>query len=147
MVTTTPPTQQTYRLHFFVPGTPAPQGSKRYIGNGISIESSKTLPTWRHDVRTAAQDVMTELGLPVMTGAVELTLKFVLPRPKATPKTRPTPKAVKKPDLDKIVRAVGDALSKVIYHDDNQVIHIDAYKRIAESNELTGVHISITALP
>jgi crossover junction endodeoxyribonuclease RusA len=144
---TTATTQRTYRLNFFVAGLPAPQGSKRYVGNGISIESAKTLPTWRHDVRTTAQDVMTESDLPIMTGAVLLKLRFVMKRPVATPKTKPTPPAVKKPDLDKITRAVCDSLTKVIYHDDSQIIHIDAYKRIAEPNEPTGVHVSIATAP
>ena len=76
-----------------------------------------------------------------------MDMTFVLPRPKATPKTRRTPYAVKKPDLDKIVRAVCDAFTNIIYHDDSQIVHLDARKRIAEISEPTGVHISIATLP
>ena len=40
----------------FIPvrGVPAPQGSKRHIGNGILIENSKKVKPWRQDVRAAA---------------------------------------------------------------------------------------------
>ena len=35
-------------------GTAAPQGSKRHVGNGVMLESSKRLRPWRQDVRFAA---------------------------------------------------------------------------------------------
>lgn len=36
-------------------GTPAPQGSKRHVGNGVMVESSKRLRPWRQDVKAAAE--------------------------------------------------------------------------------------------
>lgn len=35
-------------------GTPAPQGSKRHVGRGVMIESSKNLKPWREAVKYAA---------------------------------------------------------------------------------------------
>ena len=72
-----------------------------------------------------------------------LTLKFVMPRPASTPKTRATPAAIKRPDFDKLIRAVCDALTEIIYTDDAAITHIDAYKRLAEPNETPGVHITV----
>ena len=44
------------RIEFFVEGIPASQGSKRHVGRGILIESSKRVKPWRSDVRIAAQE-------------------------------------------------------------------------------------------
>jgi hypothetical protein len=41
-------------LTFVVYGLPAPQGSKRSLGNGILVESSKAVRPWRQDVKHAA---------------------------------------------------------------------------------------------
>jgi crossover junction endodeoxyribonuclease RusA len=130
-------------LKVFVTGDPAPQGSKRHVGGGVLVESCKRLPDWRKDVRAACLDAE---GLPKarFEGAVSLHLDFILRRPKSLPKTRPTPPAVKKPDLDKITRAIGDALKSAgIYLDDSQIVFGTQYKRIAEPDEVTGVHIIV----
>src|SRR5690606_30582546 len=51
-------------ITFFVAGTPAPQGSKRYLGNrggkGITVESSERVAPWRADIRAEAQRVISQ---------------------------------------------------------------------------------------
>jgi len=37
-------------IWFEVPGIPAPQGSKRHVGGGRMVESSRSLPEWRASV-------------------------------------------------------------------------------------------------
>lgn len=135
-------------LRVFVAGTPAPQGSKRYLGQrggkAIAVESSKALPSWRADVRTAIEHHIDDRK-PI-SGPVHIALEFVMPRPTSTPKRR-TPAAVKRPDLDKLVRAILDAVGSAgAWGDDSQVTQIDASKRIAEIDERHGVHIEITEL-
>lgn len=125
---------------FFVPGKPAPQGSKRHVGRGILIESSKEVGPWRERVALQAHNVMA--GRSVSDGAVSVVLNFVLPRPKSTPKSR-TPAASKRPDVDKLARAILDALTGVCFSDDSQVVSLCAYKRIAEIGETAGVYIRI----
>ena len=44
----------TNHLEFIVYGRAAPQGSKRNLGNGIMIESSKRVKPYRTDVRGVA---------------------------------------------------------------------------------------------
>ncbi|MEV2222676.1 RusA family crossover junction endodeoxyribonuclease [Nocardia vinacea] len=121
----------------FVPGVPAPQGSKRHVGNGRLIESSKRLKPWRETVTKVAQ----QANPPMLDGPVVLGLEFVMPRPKATPKTKPTPPAVKRPDIEKLARAIADALTGVTFADDSQVVAMPLAKRIADLGEPCGVHI------
>ena len=118
----------------FIEGRPAPQGSKRHLGNGIMVESSKAVKPWRVDVAWRAREAF----LTPFDGPVKLELEFVMPRPKSTPK-KSTPAAIKRPDLDKLVRAVMDAITRVVVVDDSQIVHLVATKRIAELDEQTGV--------
>lgn len=132
-------------IEFFVPGTPAPQGSKSFKGirggRGILVESSKALGPWRERVALAAHSHADGL----MGGPIGIRLKFVMPRPKSTPK-RTTPPAVKRPDIDKISRAILDAITGVLIADDSQVVDLHATKRLAELDESHGVHIELEQL-
>ena len=61
-------------IWFFVPGVPAPQGSKRHVGNGRMVESSKDLPAWRHSVGWKAREAMG--NRPVFVGPVAVNISF-----------------------------------------------------------------------
>lgn len=137
---------------FFVPGAPAPQGSKRYLGNGVMVESSRRVKPWRADIRATALQMVQQ---PV-SGPVRLDLHFVLPRPKShfgTGRNAGRLKAsapqyhTQKPDLDKLVRAVGDALTGVAYLDDSQVVGGAHMKRWSDGeDDLLGVYIAVEPL-
>jgi len=136
-------------LTVFVPGVPAPQGSARAIVHkhtqrAVLIKANdKRQKSWRGDVRDALTD---GYGQPRarFEAAVAVELAFVMPRPKSTPKTRATPAAVKKPDLDKLVRAVFDAITSAgVWTDDSAAVDVRATKRIAEIGEPTGCLITI----
>lgn len=131
-------------LSLFVPGKPAPQGSKRHVGKGVMVESSKSLKPWRESIRWA---VLAERREPdLKTGPVGVLLTFVMPRPTSTPKRR-TPPAVKRPDIDKLARALLDALGSAgVWTDDSQVTDLWATKRLAEIGETPGVHITVRSL-
>lgn len=133
-------------LEVFVPGRPAPQGSKRHVGNGVMIESSKHVGTWRDDVRAALTD---DLGQPrhrFGDVAVAVGLVFVMPRPASTPKRR-TPPAIRKPDIDKLARAILDALTSAgVVADDARVVDLHACKRLADLDETPGCKIRVEAL-
>lgn len=133
------PTSHSDRI-VFIPGNPAPQGSKRHLGNGIMVESSKAVKPWRVDV---AWTVREYFPTP-LDGAVRLELEFVMPRPKSAPK-RSTPPAVKRPDLDKLARAVMDAITGVVVADDSQIIELVASKRLAEIDEKSGLYLLAVA--
>lgn len=132
-------------LDIFVPGRPAPQGSKRHIGHGVLLESSKEVGPWRERIALVAHDAMAahrQMGGDSFTAAVDINLIFVMPRPKSTSKTAPLTHT-KRPDLDKLVRAVFDALKDVVWNDDSQVNVLMAKKRLAGIDESPGVHISV----
>ena len=125
----------------FVPGVAAPQGSKRHVGRGIMVESSAKLKPWRESVRWSILEVWR--GTP-LAGAVTVDLEFIMPRPASTPK-RSTPPAMKRPDIDKLCRAMLDAIGSAgIWGDDSQVTTLRAGKRIAEIGEAPGCRITVS---
>ena len=137
------------RASFFVPGIPKPQGSKRAFVNpktnrAVVVEDNTKTHDWRSDVRAMAYDYSDSR---ISDGPVRLELEFVMRRPVSTPKTKPTPHAVKKPDLDKLVRAILDALTGILFSDDSQVTGITAHKRIAEVDEMPGCRIVMLGAP
>lgn len=103
------------------------------------IESSKYLKPWREHVARTARALGHTRPLP---GAAAVDLMFVMPRPKSLPKSRPTPPATKRPDVDKLARGILDALHGLTWLDDSNVVDLRSRKRIAEPTETPGVHIS-----
>ena len=130
-------------LALFVPGRPAPQGSKRHVGNGILVESSKAVAPWRTAVAWHAAQAHPHA---LLDGPLAVRVEFVMPRPAGCPK-RTTPPAVKRPDVDKLARAILDALSDVVWRDDSQIVDLHATKRLAALDEQPGAHISVAYLP
>ncbi len=132
-------------ISFFVPGTPKPQGSKRgyvnrHTGQIAIVEAGgQAFADWRGDVKRFAVDTM--LGRPPLTGPVGVYLTFRLARPKSHPKTKTT-YPVARPDLDKLVRAVFDALTSVCFADDAQITQLIARKRWA-TDSTPGVYVEV----
>lgn len=132
----------------FVPGNPAPQGSKSpkgrtKAGKIILVESSKAVKPWRETIVLMAR----QRGGILPVGPIVANLDFVMPRPKRTAKTKPTPPALKRNgDLDKLVRAVFDAITGVWIEDDAHIVGLRATKRIAEPGEEPGVAIRVSPL-
>lgn len=134
-------------VSFFVEGRPAPQGSKSFKGirggRGILVESSKAVGPWRSDIESIARLHCNSIE----TGPVGIQLSFVMPRPKSTPKYSTPPATKRTGDVDKLARAVLDALTSVAYVDDSQVVNLQATKRIANIDEPCGVHITLRIEP
>ena len=79
-----------------------------------------------------------------MTGPVELEVMFYLDRPSSV-STVKRPYPTVPPDLDKLIRGVGDALTGVVYDDDSQVIRTLAWKTYADARE-PGAFIRVNEL-
>lgn len=109
------------------------------------VESSKSIKGWRTVVGELAYQHFPAGPIP-RPYAVSVELRFVMPRPSSTPKSRPTPAATKRPDVDKLTRGCLDALSGVGFQDDSQVIVLAATKRIAEAGETSGVLVTVSVV-
>jgi crossover junction endodeoxyribonuclease RusA len=135
---------------FWVPGKAAPQGSKRHVGRGILVESSRELGPWRERVALQASADMRSLGFDPVAPHVPVGVRaeFVLPRLASAPKSRPHPPAVTRPDLDKLLRAVLDAITGPVIHDDAQVVRFlePTGKRRANLGEEPGCWIQVERL-
>jgi len=128
-------------IQFAVRGVPKPKGSmKAFMPKGarfpvITHDNPKTRP-WVSSVRIQAQQ---HAPKALWLGPISLELLFTIPKPQSLPKRRPS-WAIRKPDLDKLIRSVKDALSGVIYKDDAQVIYESAKK---EYGNAPGVEVVI----
>jgi Holliday junction resolvase RusA-like endonuclease len=127
----------------FVRGVPVPQGSKRGFvvgGRAVVVDANSKTKPWRADIHA---HVLAEVGTAVLYPEdipVALDLLFVMPRRAAEPKRRTSPH-VRKPDVDKLARAVLDALAGVVYARDQQVTDMRARKRTARIGEQPGLHL------
>jgi len=124
---------------FRVPGEPVPQGSmwspkgstavlhsKRKSKRGAELRS---VAHYRKAVQHYASRAM--LRRPLFDGAVTVSVLFYLSRPVSRPRSRfryPD----RKPDLDKLERALGDALEKVVVTQDSRIVEWHACKRYAD---------------
>ena len=128
-------------------GEPAPQGSKTAIvrnGRAIMFEANKRLPEWRETVLMGATIARAEQGGLTILGPVTVTMTFHMPRPKSVSRRYPN----SAPDLDKLVRAVGDALQESeVLANDGQIVTLVAHKVYAENSTHAGVEIEITEKP
>lgn len=126
-----------------VEGNPVPQGSFRHVGHGRIISANPKLNAWRESIAT---QIATQTPVRLLEGSIRVDLVFTLPRPKNVPKARRA-RPTTKPDIDKLCRAVLDAISLERYcqiiKDDSQVTDLHAAKRYAD-NTPTGVTIFIS---
>jgi Holliday junction resolvase RusA-like endonuclease len=113
-------------VSFTVRGVPVPQGSKRALvhrstGRAVVIEQGgQRHKDWRADVKYQAHIAMNDWE-DILTGPVGVSICFTMPKPKSAPKTRRT-WPDKRPDLDKLVRTILDAITGEVIADDAQVI-------------------------
>jgi crossover junction endodeoxyribonuclease RusA len=108
---------------FVVLGLPVPQGSMRHVGGGRIVSKSPKLKEWRTKI---AQVVREQVGEPAHPDPVSVTVIFTFNKPKTVTRDLPTVP----PDLDKLQRAIGDALSIDVNYlkDDAQIVEWHAQK-------------------
>lgn len=134
-------------VRFFIPGYPAPGGSKsafvptnrqtgepyrkngRIIVNVTDAGGAKT-KLWRQEVAKAALIAMKEADLAPWTCALEVEMIFHLPRPKShfvgksvihiRPGSPMFPAV--RPDCLKLARSTEDACTGIVWRDDGQIV-------------------------
>jgi Holliday junction resolvase RusA-like endonuclease len=133
-----------HEIRFKALGTPVPQGSKNsYNGRVVDVNATK-LRAWRKIVSDSARLMLTTERPYGFHEPVIARLVFALVKPMSYGKS--VTQHVRKPDLDKLVRAVLDGLtdSGIIY-DDAQIVGILAAKAYCETGEYPGVTVSLKA--
>lgn len=131
------------RVEFTVHGEPQPQGSKTIVQQRgrrprVIEDNPETMP-WRNAVAAAGAAAMN--GRQLRSGPLRLRAVFVFPRPQAHFGTGRNAGRLKpsapvycrtRPDVDKLLRAVGDALTGVVFRDDAQLVIVGAEKHYGE---------------
>jgi crossover junction endodeoxyribonuclease RusA len=113
-------------IFFTVFGHPEPQGSTRaFIPRGwkrpIITSDNKSLKPWRQELMRSALEA-NRGGLIERETPVCVRLDFYLERPASLAKKYFRP--VKKPDVDKLIRAVFDSLTGTLIVDDSQIVKL-----------------------
>ena len=118
-------------VRFRVYDKPVTQGSVHAITvNGkprVIHNKSKEL----YDQRGIIQSLYHENGGRKIEGAVEIIVTFSFVRPKSV-SAKKRPNMIVKPDIDKLARAVLDALTHHAYDDDSQVVTLVVSKIYGE---------------
>ena len=139
------------RVIFRVAGVAESQGSTRsqpYVrpdgtAGSRTRSANPKLNDWRQRVGNTALAVRRGIFFDRET-AVDVRLIFYLPRPQSTPKRIEYP--IRKPDIDKLERAILDALTNVLWVDDAQVTDVTKRKRFAPGGTCY-VAISVSEMP
>lgn len=125
-------------LRLVVIGEPVPQGSKVKTRWGMREDNPNTRP-WRATVASYAAAEMN--GRELLDGPLALDVRFYFPRPNSHFGTgrnagvlKPNAPVFhsKAPDCDKLVRAIGDALTGVAIRDDARIAVVVARKFYGE---------------
>ena len=125
---------------FTVYGVAQPAGSKTAgkskSGKLFVRDSAKGSAPWKRQVAQAAGEAMNGSGL--LDGALELSVIFTVVRPKGhfgarglRPSAPEHPTV--RPDVTKLLRAVEDACTGIVWRDDAQVVAQHAYKQYGET--------------
>ena len=135
-------------IQFFVHGIPKAQGSKRHVGGGIMVEASDLAP-WRKLIVDEAVRVREDWEGFQFAGPIQVRFTFWFRRPKGHYGTGRNAGQVKRtaprwrasaPDIDKLCRAVADALTiSGLILDDRLIVSMEAEKRYGNPGVLIAV--------
>lgn len=118
----------TLKIH----GVPAPKGSVTHMRNGAYLPAGTAgsrlkFNLWKENIATAARVEMHGRG--PWPRAVRVMAEFQLPVPASMPtKQRGWLPHTKRPDVDKLARALLDPLKGVVWVDDSQVSFLTVNK-------------------
>jgi Holliday junction resolvase RusA-like endonuclease len=133
-------------LEFWIIGTPAPGGSKKYVGHRagrpILVDDAKGNGKWRALCAWIAKKRMSELGLKPFDCALEVDFEFWIAKPKSVKRPYPTVK----PDVLKLTRSTEDALTKIVWEDDAIIVSEHIHKRYCSPGSSEGCRIQVAFL-
>ncbi|MBO5715062.1 MAG: RusA family crossover junction endodeoxyribonuclease [Clostridia bacterium] len=118
---------------FKIGGQPQGKGRPRFTRSGHAFTPQAT----RDYEKLIAEEYKAAKG-DTLDGYIKVNIKAYYKIPKATSKEkrgmieRGLLKPAVKPDIDNVIKAILDGLNGVAYHDDNQVVYVDAEKFYAD---------------
>lgn len=129
-------------ITFHVEGTPAPQGSKIRTRFGMR-ESSQRVKPWREAVTKAAIQAGDDAALlGPLTPPYRVEVWFFIQKPRTTRATHPVAPTIG--DLDKLMRAVGDALTASGLIQDDRFIVKSSQEKAWAVGEKPGAIVRVT---
>ena len=128
-------------IQFFVAMTPVGKARARVTSRG-TFTPEKTVQAERL-IAWECKKAMS--GRKPLDGAVYLAVEARFPYPKSWSEKRAieTYWHVAKPDADNLLKVVGDALNKIAWRDDAQVVEVHVRKRYTHDKRETGLRIDI----
>lgn len=151
-------------IKFVIYGKPQPAGSKRAFairkggvltGKVTVVDAAKGSRSWKQEVaKTALEHKRWAYGndSPLLRGPLVLVVTFMLRRPAGHYGTGKNATALRagaplfpavKPDATKLLRAIEDALTGIIWADDAQIVSQVALKRYAHLDQPEHVEVYI----
>lgn len=139
------------KLEVMIAGEPIGQGRPRFARRGkfVTAYDPNKSRSWKADARSAMMVGIdyTAGRLPFPAGVgLTVTVQAVFTRPagsysKRTPKGRE--RKITRPDTENVVKAVLDAGTGTLWHDDSQVWRLIAWKEIGAQDEAPFVRLTV----
>lgn len=122
-------------LRFVIPGRVGGKGRPRFtvIGGHARAYTPAKTASMEQMIRGFGDDAMN--GADLFDGALQLHVLVNLERPKSWTKRKraENPIPTGKPDLDNVIKGLGDALNGIIWYDDSQIADLRIIRRFVES--------------
>lgn len=125
-------------VRFVVYGTPATKGNKSAFpvrrGGALTGQvvlregKSESFKDWNRRVVEVVQGIA-EDGAPLLDGPIVASVSFYLPKPSTAPKRKRT-WPMRKPDLDKLLRAILDPMIDVVIADDARIVEFSRLEKV-----------------
>ena len=130
-------------IKFFITGEPVAQGRPRFTSkdrNGDPLPFVRTYDpakskNWKETIAWEAKS----RGFTSLEGPLRMVLTFRLRKPKSVKRKWPTVK----PDLSNMEKGIEDALNKICYKDDSQIVIKESKKEYAKEGFEPGVLVMI----
>jgi Holliday junction resolvase RusA-like endonuclease len=147
----------TEQISFFVPGEPTPQGSMKPITlpgqswTQLIADNDAELKRWRAKVGELAKLAANlQDWSPRRQDAMHLTCRFLLPMPASRPasiRKQEIALCGVKPDLDKLIRAIGDAFTEYeVLFDDSRIVKGGQVKYEVLDHGLCGAEVVLRVI-
>lgn len=124
---------------FTLPLEPVGKGRPRFTRSGHCFTPEKT-----RKFESLVQSSMKQYApKDPFIGPMEVVVYFIMRRPKKCKRIYPTVK----PDIDNLEKTIGDAGNGVLWNDDSQIVHFDAWKIYDLTNPEPRIKITVRELP